>query len=190
MKLKLCGILILVGAVGAACKKTPVISTGGTGGTGTTTSATGNTTSKTTTTSTKATVTSNTTATTGGGTCAAPLTTNDCSACADNVSCAGDANSAGCCGAASMAGLNAANTAFIKECACAAGSTCNAQCSGAGDVCPGLMNNPSMACIMCLNNNVMTGNACITAFQNDCKANADCVTYVTCIQACPPAAGG
>jgi hypothetical protein len=39
------------------------------------------------------------------------------------------------------------------------------------------------ACVDCLNA-VKKPDACLTKFQTDCQASADCVTFLTCLQGC------
>jgi hypothetical protein len=79
-------------------------------------------------------------------------------------------------------GYDKFNLLFFQKCGCATGSTCASSC-GTDPACPNLMSQPGTACTNCLNG-IVKGDACIAATQTACKADADCKTFLTDVQAC------
>ena len=113
-----------------------------------------------------------------GGTCDAPQSVDDCNStnCADFQSCAT------CIGMEDAAAINSFDTILIQDCGCAAGSDCASAC--ATGFCADNTMQPPSACISCINA-LASGAACLTTFQTDCKADADCLRYANEGQNCP-----
>lgn len=181
MKLKLVGMLILVGAAATACKVTTIDdSLGGSGGTGSTTSSTKASSSS------KATVTSTGTqsTSTGGDPCADG---SDCTACQDFNTCAT------CEQGNHPTGANTYNN--LVECVFCTG--CYTVCDGASAGCPSAPptmdacdsatpdpNGPgcqdqTTGCIQCAE-----GGTCMSAV-TACQNDTDCVAFAQALQACP-----
>lgn len=207
-KLLICTALIIVGATGAACKKT-VVSNGGSGGTGTTATVTSSTGSKTTSTNTTGTGktttgTGTTTTTTGGGmTCdsigqcqvAGNMSpTGDCVSCSLNMA-AGYTDSGSCTAAYIAAyGMDGKCTGGGQQAACDE-LTCENKCDPTG-----MFNTKAELDCLCTNDGTkclpaaMQTNTqtCIGALHAVPAAEAAVGKVDSCIlqQVCPMSCGG
>jgi hypothetical protein len=191
--------LLSAGAFAAACTTTNVRTGGSTGAgnsqgnggaSGSTTATTGSggpTTTSSTTSGTTSSTTSGTTSSTtssssgtGGATgyCANPRSGEDCSSCPNGQTCGS------CCLTAVPNGEVAYSAFLYSDCGCAATSPCHAECSGPGDVCPGLQNPPSPACGTCVSN--LSGSTqCVVTFNTDCNNDPQCALFNACLYSCP-----
>jgi hypothetical protein len=96
-------------------------------------------------------------------------------------------NCQACCRATFFKGQNAPLQLAIKSCGCKAGSPCETQCAGAGNVCDANPVAVSPTCKTCLDTvgGATPQSACIVQSQTtDCQADVDCKAYASCTLSC------
>ena len=105
--------------------------------------------------------------------------TQDCTTQSGHAACVS------CCVMQNSSGAHSYDSSLVSHCACATGTTCNAQCSGQGYVCQSSdASMVSQGCISCLDG-IQSSDACESDFEADCQKNSDCVNFVNCASSCP-----
>ena len=114
-----------------------------------------------------------------GDACAHATTAADCATCANSGACET------CVRALEPAGSTASIVVLIKDCGCAAGSTCNKAGACMGDpTCPSGMVVPTSGCLTCLETMISESDPCYMPLIADCEANAECNQFLTDSQPC------